>query len=532
MRNVTRYCILLTAIFFACIGAATAQSGFYVPKGGKVFFNGDTATIFSNVHNKGKLGVGKKAVVNFKGKKWENAPDARITDETNSGEGTAGVGGTVRFLSDTIRQQIDGGYNAASKSGAAFYRLDIANPGGVELTGSTTKVRHQLQLTKGHVFLQGNILTIGDGSPGLISGYDPSRFIVTGSDNSSMLLRENIARRDDWVVFPVGTNINAYTPAAIRNKSSQGDDYYVNVYNGVQSNLFTGNNLAEKSVNKTWQIGQLQRPGQNETEIMLQHLVADEGAQFALNRQQAYVSQYGTAGWDIGMPQSSPLPGILTSGNPFMINSGINSRSFNGTLKTASYFTKFTGYGDTTVYKTRLWFSAYRMDYLKVKVYWTTKPEVNIRYFVVERRLSNEADFSNRDTLNSQALNRFSNDWLNYENIDPNNYSGISYYRLKMVDYDGNITYSNIVPVGGKPGNNLLIWPNPSSGRFFVGISNVNAIKTIVIWNAIGQLMHKEEVNGRGIIEMQLRTPGTYMVGFITFGGQILDTKKLVITNH
>jgi hypothetical protein len=53
-----------------------------------------------------------------------------------------------------------------------------------------------------------------------------------------------------------------------------------------------------------------------------------------------------------------------------------------------------------------------------------------------------------------------------------------------------------------------------------------------VIWNTIGQTIHREEVNERGIIEMQLRTPGTYMVGFISFGGQIMDTKKLVITGY
>ncbi len=503
-----------------------------MPKKGKIYFSGDTATIFSNVVNQGKLGVDKKAVVNFKGKKWENDKDARITDESNAGDGTTGVGGTVRFLSDTVRQQIDGGYNAAIKDGPAFYHLDISNGGGVELIGSSTKIRQHLQLSKGFFYLQGNILSIGQGSPGLVSGYDPSRFIVTGSINGSMLLRENITRNDDWVVFPIGTSASAYTPAGIRNKSAQADDYYAGVFNGVQENLFSGNNIADKSIDKTWQIGKLQHPGQGATEIVLQHLVADEGAYFANNRQQAYVSQYAGSAWDLGLPQTTPLPGTLTSGNPFLINSGINTRTFSGTISTASYFTKLTGFGDTTTYTTKLWFSAYRMNYQKVKAYWTTKPEVNVRYFVVQRRLSNETSFRNRDTVGSKALNRFSRDFLHYESIDPNNYNGISYYRLMIVDYNDNISYSDIVPVGAKPGNNLLIWPNPSTGRFFAGISNVSAIKTIVIWNSIGQTIHREEVKERGIIEMQLRTPGTYMVGFISFGGQIMDTKKLVITGY
>lgn len=41
-----------------------------------------------------------------------------------------------------------------------------------------------------------------------------------------------------------------------------------------------------------------------------------------------------------------------------------------------------------------------------------------------------------------------------------------------MVDYNGNITYSKVVAVGGVPeGLGWTLWPNPNPGRFFVGIS-------------------------------------------------------------
>jgi len=160
--------------------AGRAQSGFYVPKKGKVYFSGDTATIFSNVINHGKLGVDKKAVVNFKGKKWENDPQSLITDEGNGGEDASGTGGVVRF-NGAGSQQIDGGYNAVTKSGPAFAHVDIQNAAGVTLTGSTTKVRSNLQLSQGLLYLQDNTLVIGDGSPGSITGYDSIRYIVTGS---------------------------------------------------------------------------------------------------------------------------------------------------------------------------------------------------------------------------------------------------------------------------------------------------------------------------------------------------------------
>ncbi|THU32074.1 T9SS type A sorting domain-containing protein [Niastella caeni] len=525
-----RHIVLLLLLLTGFEAARSQQSGFYVPKKGKIYFAGDTATIFSNVTNQGKLGIDKKAVVNFKGKKWQNDPDALITDEGNKGEDASGAGGLIRFNSNSGRQQIDGGYNAVTRTGAAFAHLDIQNAAGVELTGSTTKVRHSLHFTAGLLHLQDNTLVIGDGNSGTITGYDSIRYIVTGSTGTGLLVRENIRSRDNWVIFPIGTGVNAFTPLAIRNKSAQGDDYHARVSDGVKKDLFTGDDLKEEGVNKTWELGKRHHPNTGETEIALQHLTADEGSVFGTNRRYSYISQYTRAGWDTSYPQVFPVTGNLTSGAA-LVNSGVNTRTLNSTIGTSSYFTKLSGKGDTALQYTRVWLNAYRMNYSKVNVYWTTKPEVNIKYFVVQRRLSNEANFSNRDSLPSQAVNGYSNTYLNYAMDDANNYSGISYYRLRLVDYSGAVSYSNIVAVGGKPGGfQLLLWPNPTARHFYVGINGSAAVKYVVIWNVTGQMIHRELVNERRIIPMHLYLPGNYLVGFISHSGQVLETKKLVVT--
>ncbi|MCS3801940.1 T9SS type A sorting domain-containing protein [Niastella sp. OAS944] len=166
-----------------------------------------------------------------------------------------------------------------------------------------------------------------------------------------------------------------------------------------------------------------------------------------------------------------------------------------------------------------------------VNVYWTTNPEVNIRYFVVERRFSNEANFIGRDSMGSRAFNGYSNTFLKYINDDANNYTGISYYRLKLVDYSGGISYTKVVPVGGKPGGyQLLVWPNPTARDFYVGVNGAIDVKYVVIWNVLGQMVHRELVNERGVIPSHINLPGTYFVGFISEGGQLLQTKKLLVT--
>ena len=528
--------IVLAAILLGLFAIQTeAQQGFYIPNQGKVFFTGDTATIFSNVLNGGKLGVGKNAVVNFKGRVWENEPQSLLTDESNGGEGATGTGGMIKFLStDTTRQYLHGGYNDVSRSGPGFQNLQVQNSNGVTLIGSTAKVRNELRLSNGLLYLDNNILVVGNANnAGKITGFDSSRYIVTGNaPGTGLLVRENVKATDNIVVFPIGSHPHQYTPAGIRTQSLTGDDFYATVFDSVRSLAVAGNNLKEESVNKTWEIGKRFRPNEDEVEILLQHLTADEGTLFREGRQLSYISRFVNGVWDTAAPLITPQIGYLSTG-PLLLNTGLNKRTLMGGMQGPAYYTKFTGKGRININQTKVWLSGYRVNYQNVKVYWTTKPEINNNYFVVQRRFSNQADFINIDTVASKAPNGTSFDFLNYAINDPNNYSGITYYRLMLVDLSGRQTFSNIVPVGKAPDENqLLVWPNPSTGRFFVGISTAAHIKSIVIWNALGQKMKEELVNERSIIEMYLPIPGTYMVSFVSFSGRIVDTKKLLVRGY
>ena len=80
------------------------QQGFYVPNNAKVFFIGDSAGIFSDVINSGLIGLGKKAVIEFKGLNWSNDLSSILSDEANNGLSVSGVGGVVRFSAKTFRQ--------------------------------------------------------------------------------------------------------------------------------------------------------------------------------------------------------------------------------------------------------------------------------------------------------------------------------------------------------------------------------------------------------------------------------------------
>jgi hypothetical protein len=380
------------------------------------------------------------------------------------------------------------------------------------------------------MFLNNSIIAIGDNNPGKISGYDSLRYFVTGNKpGSGFLMRENIRNTDGRIDFPVGSREGAYTPAAIKNNSIRGDDYYVNVFDSVKSGRFTGNNLFAESVNKTWEIGKRFRPGLNIEEIFLQHLNTEEGSSFTRNKKNAYIAYLNGSIWDTGSPQTFPAPGYLTSGNP-LINSGVNSRIFYNKVLAPSYFTKLTGFGDTSSMYTSLWLNAWRLDPSIVNLYWRAKTWNNIQYYVVQRRLNNEPDFKNIDTVLSKDFKSISSGEFFYVFSDSNNYTGISYYRLKRLDAANVIAYSNVVAVDGKPGSYInMLWPNPTPDKFYIGLHQNVEFKSIIVFNVWGQKVKEEAVNGRTLIEMGGLISGTYFVSLVNAADFIVGTRKLVV---
>ncbi|HUC81371.1 MAG TPA: T9SS type A sorting domain-containing protein [Flavisolibacter sp.] len=515
--------VLGTLLLFASAGFT--QTGIYIPKNGNVFFKSDTATIFTNVINDGKLGIGKKAVVNFIGKTWSNNATSLLTDENNNTTGTDG--GLIRLISTTTKQQIDGGYNTATKSGPQFHSLQIQNPFGVELLNSSAKIGGEVDFQKGLFYLNNQLLTIGNGSPGNIKGYDSSRYFITNR-NGGMLLREGINSTHGWITFPVGTKEGSYTPAALRSLSELPDDFYVAVFDSVFSGATNGNAMMKESVGKTWQIGKRFLPGQGEVELALQHLNNEEGTLFTAGKTTAYISQFVNGSWDVSYPQTYPGIGYLTTG-ALLANSGANSRLLTS-VAANTFFTKFTGAGDTT--HTRLWFNAYRLNIANVKVYWSTKPEINVKHFIVQRRLANETDFANIDTVSSLALNGYSNTLLNYTINDPNGYKGISFYRLLTLAYNNDSAYSQVVAVGNKAGEfESELWPNPTAGQFYLSLNTPQPTSKIVVWNVLGQKVLEQATNNQRFIQVNAikLAQGNYYVSIFGINGTILETKKLII---
>lgn len=143
---------------------------------------------------------------------------------------------------------------------------------------------------------------------------------------------------------------------------------------------------------------------------------------------------------------------------------------------------------------------------------WETTKEQNNSGFMVERRTGMDP-WKDLSFVPSRSENGFSGDVVSYMFTDFNNFKGVSQYRLRQVDIDGRIRYSDIRAVkgDGQSLNSLSVFPNPAPGGNFSILLNDDGVYDIVIMDANGRvLLQFSDIRGSKSVS-DLR-PGQYLV--------------------
>jgi len=110
-----------------------------------------------------------------------------------------------------------------------------------------------------------------------------------------------------------------------------------------------------------------------------------------------------------------------------------------------------------------LFFTAF-VQINSVLLEWATASETNNDFFTIER---------SKNGLEWEIVSRVegagnSSVTIHYSSIDYQPYTGISYYRLKQTDFDGQYEYSRIIAVNLNKESNVNIYPNPASDKFYI----------------------------------------------------------------
>ncbi|HYG52464.1 MAG TPA: T9SS type A sorting domain-containing protein [Flavobacteriales bacterium] len=94
-----------------------------------------------------------------------------------------------------------------------------------------------------------------------------------------------------------------------------------------------------------------------------------------------------------------------------------------------------------------------------VNLNWTTVTEINNNFFTVEKT----TDMEHFETVAIVMGAGTSGETQHYNLVDEHPHTGISYYRLKQTDFDGNEHVSQTMPVKLEPNKaELSVFPNPA----------------------------------------------------------------------
>jgi len=178
--------------------------------------------------------------------------------------------------------------------------------------------------------------------------------------------------------------------------------------------------------------------------------------------------------------------------------------------------------------------------------------------YQIQRRLKNEANFSDRTFVNTLAPGGNSNSQLAYQNTDANSYTDTSYYRLKIVANNATFTYSNEIAVPGKTkggggngnGNNstltdetttingkqvlqiniakkITVGPNPNNGNFWFSVNGIQQETVATLYTVDGK-----QINQFRVVNLQQQHVSGIRSGIYLLKVPGFETQKIIVTGQ
>jgi len=131
----------------------------------------------------------------------------------------------------------------------------------------------------------------------------------------------------------------------------------------------------------------------------------------------------------------------------------------------------------------------------QVELSWETASEIDNDYFTIER---------SQDGIHFEAIEKVlgagnSTQTIEYSTVDKSPYNGVSYYRLKQTDYNGEFSYSEIEVVNFSKSDEIAVYPNPVkevlniNGLLFDDIISIYGIDGKLIYTGNTSIVNTEE---------------------------------------
>lgn len=329
---------------------------------------------------------------------------------TNNGTYISNTNSTVAFKG-SVSQTVNGTVSTT------FGNVTMNNSAGLTVSKGLT-INNVLTFTSGNILAASSVEAVTFGTSGTVSGVANTKCIVG-------YCKKNTNSTTKFT-FPVGTS-TLYRPASITPSSSSSTTWTAKYYGtgyGDYSVITTNGALHHPSSREYWTID---RSGASNASIELSWgSNSNVDADFA----DLVVVHYNGTDWG-----NAGGNGISGSASVGVVSSNSNWSSY-------SPFTLGSKTGSVPLPITLISFEVkpFQND---VKVFWQTASEQENDFFTVERSI-NGYDFRSIGSVDGAGN---SSQLITYELFDKDYENTINYYRLKLIDFNGQELYSKIASV-------------------------------------------------------------------------------------
>lgn len=157
-----------------------------------------------------------------------------------------------------------------------------------------------------------------------------------------------------------------------------------------------------------------------------------------------------------------------------------------------------------------LTFNATVVNSNKVNLQWNTASETNVSRFVLQRS-TNGSSYTDISSFNSTSVNGAG---ASYQYLDAMAPTGIVYYRVLILDLDGNRNFTEVKTVELANSGVLSVYPNPAHRELKISSGTSLNNQTLRITNAAGQVSITKRLTGNAPYSVDVSTlrPGAYYV--------------------
>lgn len=184
---------------------------------------------------------------------------------------------------------------------------------------------------------------------------------------------------------------------------------------------------------------------------------------------------------------------------------------------TGDFILNVTGSNQTPLPVYLLNFTGENVDKVNI-LHWETSSEFNSHHFGIERSADGE-HFQEIGITNAAG---FSNVLRKYPFTDYYPMNGTNYYRLQLVDMDGNATPSNVIEIINTEHQVVSVYPTPFQDELVITTEGITGDIQFSLYNSIGQLVlsqsWKNTQSDKNLhnVEVENLAPGAYYYRFIS----------------